>query len=137
MSGFWLIMIGFVLYFLGSGKKTLRSLSSEPEVAPQPQPRTTYEDTDEEADPYVDFETSEECEDTFVNENTSFSKQTEGYFTYETMNDEPVQPQYKEVKPDVEEIVKEVVPNDTEINFDLRQAVIYQTILQNNYIGEN
>lgn len=62
-------------------------------------------------------------------------KKEKEYFTYETSNE----PLVKQAKEDSMNVVNNE-PTGTEenqsVNFDLRQAVIYNTILQNDYISD-
>lgn len=58
------------------------------------------------------------------------SSEEQPYFTYEAMSDQPIVKSEKAA----EKLNTDIQAEPAE--FDLRQAVIYQTILNNNYISE-
>jgi len=80
-------------------------------------------------------ETAEEPENPFVyeyeEEPSTFEEEEKaaGYYTYETTEAPAAQPE----TPRVAAMVAEVPEVESEQPFDLRQAVIYQTILHNKY----
>ena len=62
-------------------------------------------------------------------------KKEKEYFTYET-SQEPLVKQSKENSRKVVDNEQPCTEENQPINFDLRQAVIYNTILQNEYISD-
>lgn len=67
------------------------------------------------------------------------AKASEDYFTYETIDEEPKSQTYtskvSDAVPEPAAMSADKVGEDSVMDFDLRQAVIYQTILHNDYLG--
>lgn len=70
----------------------------------------------------------------FMNEEESFSPQENPYFSYET--EAPQAPICEKRKPKPQPVYMAVAEEPVRPQFDLRQAVIGQMILTNNYINE-
>ena len=121
MSTFLIIMIT-VLWVGFKAYKGVRKTFADPE-ATVGTPTFSHDETDEEPEsPFVyDYE---EEPSTFVEE-----EKAAGYYTYETTEEPAAQPE----TPRVAAMVAEVPEEEYGQPFDLRQAVIYQTILNNKY----
>ena len=82
----------------------------------------------------MDNSADEEQEDAFLSDEESDFSEENPYFTYES---EPVdRPVYEKTKEKAQPIFVASVDEPARPQFDLRQAVIGQMILSNNYINE-
>ena len=128
------ILLPILILFGGGIRKSLRRLSPLAEPTPQPKAEVPF--------PWeTEFEEEQEPEE-FVEEEPQAGKGQNAYFTYEDFNQPVVNPETDntpqrivEGKPNPMEVAAETV-SDTEVPFDLRKAVVYQTILTNNYTLE-
>ena len=128
------ILLPILILFGGGIRKSLRRLGPLAEPTPQPKSEVPFPwetEFDEELEP-----------EEFVEEEPQVGKGQNAYFTYEDLNQPVVNletdsaPQrIVEEEPSPMEVAAETA-SVTEAPFDLRKAIIYQTILTNNYTLE-
>lgn len=88
------------------------------------------------------FESLFDEEEKEASDRSSFAQEEAkaGYYSYETVDEPEVEPVYAKVDPTLKRKswtnVAETEEEPSEIDFDLRQAIIYQTILSNKYLNE-
>ena len=129
MKTFWLITIIVLWVGLKAYRKGMRTTAAHPEDSaegpqqPTSYPRPSYESL---------FEEDEE-------EQEEQPMEVPSYFSYETLEEEDKEQHpaaaAREAQPQRPVVVAEEEPAETPA-FDLRQAVIYQTILHNKYNPE-
>lgn len=133
------IAVMLLTAFAGSRKKLRRSME-EKTSASQPTPSQSVDSPfGEDADTF-DLEEDwfeEDADEAYAG--TSVEEQSSSYFTYETIDPQPVQaPEMAAVSKKEESNVDEVLhpENNLADGFNLRQAIIYQTIMENDYLAD-
>mgnify|MGYP003290617949 CR=1 FL=1 len=132
------VAILLISAFAGSRKKLRRKLE-EAESASQPTPSQSIDPSQ-----WMDNDDSDLEEDWFEDDadtayaTASMDEEATPYFTYETVDPEPIQTPTVATANVIEDNVEEVHPMASNIadEFNLRQAIIYQTIMENDYLAD-
>ena len=121
---FFLFIMAIILWVGLRSYKTVRKQMSDPEDVPQPRPssRPAYEAL---------FENLQGKEMSFAEE-----ERKAGYFTYESESVQPVKASPKPRTAETKTVVEATNEKVQDSVFDLRQAIVYNTILKAKYVPE-